>query len=92
METNRPSTVEAEHPLCLDRYSINILDLNILKLVIIGLLSTLTLLSLVAVTKVLANRASVVKVERVSKQVENIIHRQIAGNESSAHLTQPMLG
>ena len=84
--------MEAVHPLCLDRYSINILDLNILKLVIIGLLSTLTLLSLVAVAKVLANRASVAKVERVREQVENIIHGQIAGNDSSAQLTQPMLG
>lgn len=60
--------------------------------VLIGLLSTLTLLSLVAVAKVLANRASVAKVERVREQVENIIHGQIAGNESSAQLTQPMLG
>jgi len=60
--------------------------------VLIGVLSTLTLLSLVAVAKVLANRASVAKVERVREQVENILHGQIAANESSAQLTQPMLG
>ena len=52
----------------------------------------MTLLSLVAVAKVLANRASVAKVERVKEQVENILNGQIAGNESSAQLTQPMLG
>ena len=60
--------------------------------VFLGVLSTLTLLSLVAVAKVLANRASVAKVERVREQVENILHGQIAANESSAQLTQPMLG
>jgi len=60
--------------------------------ILIGLLSTLMLLSLVAVAKVLANRASVAKVERVREQVENILHGQIAANDSSAQLTQPMLG
>jgi len=60
--------------------------------VLIGLLSTLTILSMVAVAKVLANRASVAKVERVREQVENILHGQIAANDSSAQLTQPMLG
>ena len=63
-----------------------------LRLVILGLISTLTLLSLVAVARVIANRASVAKVERVREQVENILHGQIAGNDSSAQLTQPMLG
>ena len=63
-----------------------------LRLVILGLISTLTLLSLVAVAKVTANRASVAKVERVREQVENILHGQIAGNDSSAQLTEPMLG
>merc|ERR1719508_688459 len=60
--------------------------------IFIGLISTLTLLSLVAAAKVIANRASVAKVERVREQVENILHGQIAGNDSSAQLTQPMLG
>ena len=55
-------------------------------------MSTLTILSMVAVAKVLANRASVAKVERVREQVENILHGQIAANDSSAQLTQPMLG
>ena len=50
------------------------------------------MLSLVAVAKLLANRASVAKVERVREQVEHILHGQIAANESSAQLTQPMLG
>ena len=68
------------------------MDLTILKLVIIGLLSTLTLLSLVAVAKVLAKRASISTVERVREPFENIIHGQIAGNKSLAQLTQPMLG
>ena len=63
-----------------------------LRLVILGLISTLTLLSLVAVAKMIASKASVAKVERVREQVENILHGQIAGNDSSAQLTQPMLG
>ena len=44
-----------------------------LKFFYTGMLSTLVVLGLVAVARVLANRASVARVERVREQVSNIV-------------------
>jgi len=64
---------------------------NYILYVWIGMLSTLVVLGLVAVARVLANRASVARVERVREQVESIL----AGGQTvdrAADCVQPMLG
>lgn len=59
---------------------------------LVGLVTTMTLLCLVVVAKLLANRASIAKVERVRQILGGqIISAQIPENDSTAQLTQPML-
>lgn len=62
---------------------------------LLGMIILSVVISLVGFGRVLSNRASAAKVERLKQQIENKLHvagQSLTENESAAQLTQPMLG